>query len=346
MKKHIVFLTPGFAYSEKDSTTIPALQVFLKALKKAKPDIVMTIITFQFPFFKETYNWNGIKVIPLNGNNNKFKKIVTWRRAFLLLKELHKKSPLTAIHSFWIGECSYIGEKFSLKYGIKHVITAMGQDANSNNRYASRLKKTKCYLVTLSNNHNKLLSHNYDLKSTVIPWGLDCLSFPVLKKNEIDILGVGSLNVIKNYPDFVTVISTLKKTYPNIKVEILGSGREEKKIKALILKLELEKNILIRGELPRKQVIEKMAQSNILLHTSTYESFGYVFLEALYSGMHIASYKVGIAEQMYKWHICSTKEEMTQACTSLLKTVVKEKERKLLTTEEKTITSYLNLYNA
>ena len=53
---HIVFLTPGFAESEKDSTTIPALQVYLKNLKKKLPKTKMTIITFQFPFINKVYD--------------------------------------------------------------------------------------------------------------------------------------------------------------------------------------------------------------------------------------------------------------------------------------------------
>jgi len=114
-KLHIVFLTPGFAESETDSTTIPALQVFLKNIRKAVPNSEMRLIAFQFPFKKKKYDWNGIQIVPLNGRNNTFKKPFVWWKALKLLKKIHKESPIDCIQSFWIGECSHIGNKFSNK---------------------------------------------------------------------------------------------------------------------------------------------------------------------------------------------------------------------------------------
>ena len=80
-KQHIVFLTPGFAESDKDSTTIPALQVYLKSLRKTLPDTKMTLLAFQFPFSKTIYDWHGIEVILLNGKNKRIKKLWVWRKA-------------------------------------------------------------------------------------------------------------------------------------------------------------------------------------------------------------------------------------------------------------------------
>lgn len=344
--QHIVFLTPGFAESESDSTTIPALQVFLKSMRKVLPNAKLTLLTFQFPFTKKKYDWHGIEVIPLNGQNKRLKKLRTWRKATKTLQKLHKIQKIDTIHSFWIGECTRIGEKFATKYNINHVVTVMGQDAVVKNSYGKVLINSNANIVTLCPNHQKALQKTYGLSSVTIPWHLDVSEFPTLQKNTIDILGVGSLNEIKNYGDFIDVISALAKTYNNLNVQIIGDGDMRNEIEAKIKNLQLNTTITLLGKLPRTEVFAKMSQSNILLHTSMYESFGFVFLEAFYSGMHIVSYDVGLALDSTKWRVCQDKITLIEACNSILSKENIAQNRSVLGTEEETMNAYLLLYNA
>ncbi|MGH1385945.1 glycosyltransferase [Kordia sp.] len=344
--QHIVFLTPGFAASENDSTTIPALQVFLKSMRKALPNAKLTILSFQFPFTKKKYDWYGIEVIPLNGQNKRLKKLQTWRKATKTLKRIHKTQKIDTIHSFWIGECARIGEKFAKKFNVNHVVTVMGQDASIKNSYGKLLLNSNAKIVTLSENHQKALQVNYDLNSNIIPWHLDVSEFPELQKNTIDILGVGSLNTIKNYGDFIDIISALTKTHKNLNVEIIGEGYMQNEIETKIKNLQLEDTITLTGILPRKEVFQRMAQSQLLLHTSMYESFGFVFLEALYSGMQIVSHNVGLAKAAENWHVCEHKIDLIEACSKLLSKENIQKKRITLSTETETINAYLSLYHA
>ena len=343
---HIVFLTPGFAESEVDSTTIPALQVFLKSMRNALPKSSLTVLTFQFPFTKETYDWNGIEVIPLNGQNKRFKKIWTWQKALQTLQKIHKKQPIDVIHSFWIGECARIGQRFAKKHQINHVVTIMGQDASVKNSYAKSLLNSNAKLVTLSTNHQAELQKTYGLESVIIPWHLDTNDFPPLQENKVDILGVGSLNTIKNYEDFIDIISAVAKTQKNLNVKIIGEGTLQNELKTKIQNLQLEQTITFCGKLPRQEVLKKMAQSKILLHTSVYESFGFVFLEALYSGTHIVSYPVGLAESSENWHVSNHKIDLIEACEKLLSEADTEKKRIEFGSEAKTINAYISLYHA
>lgn len=344
--QHIVFLTPGFAASEDDSTTIPALQVFLKSMRKALPNARLTLLAFQFPFTKKIYNWHGIEVIPLNGKNKRLKKLQTWYKAKKTLKKLHKTHKIDTIHSFWIGECARIGQKFAEKYTVNHVVTVMGQDAAIKNSYGNYLMNSDTKIVTLCKNHQETLKKTYDLDATIIPWHLDSSDFPDLRENTIDILGVGSLNAIKNYSDFVDVISALSKTHKNLNVTIIGDGELRPQIERKIQNLQLEDTITLLGHLPRGKVFEKMAQSKILLHTSMYESFGFVFLEALYSGMQIVSHNVGLATTSQNWHVCDDKAALIEACEKLLALKDTDKKRSTLSSENETINAYLSLYHA
>ncbi|WP_237274907.1 glycosyltransferase [Tenacibaculum ovolyticum] len=343
--QHIVFLTPGFAKSEEDSTSIPALQVYLKNLRNALPNCKMTILSFQFPYTKKKYKWHNIEVIPLNGQSKRYKKLLIWKKALLKLSKLHKKHLITTIHSFWIGECSIIGTRFSNKHNINHIVTVMGQDAKLKNLYAKYLANTNVKIVTLSQNNSNILYKNYQLTSTIIPWFLDIDIFPKIQQSDIDILGVGSLIPVKNYPDFINVISILVKTHPNLIVEIIGEG-DQIPLNQLVKKNKLEDNISIIGGLSRNHVLKKMANSKLLLHTSNYESFGFVFSEALYSGMHIVSYNVGIAKPLNEWIVCSNKLELIKSCEKLLLLPNKVKKRILLNSQQQSVNDYLDLYNS
>ena len=100
IKKHIVILSPGFAESEQDSTTIPALQIFIESLKKLNPHFIIQIIAFQYPYKSQAYHWKGLVVHPLNGRNSKLKKPFLWRKAWLKLKEINREKPIDILHSF------------------------------------------------------------------------------------------------------------------------------------------------------------------------------------------------------------------------------------------------------
>ncbi len=341
---HIVFLTPGFAASENDSVTIPALQIYLMALRKDLPQVKLTLITFQYPFTNKKHNWNGIDIIPLNGGNKKSRKIATWYRSYRLLKKIHSETPFTVIHSFWIGECSLIGQFFATRKNITHIVTAMGQDVFKN-KYVKFINEKRSKLVTLSENHQTELYKNYGLRSDIIPWGIDTNSFPKIKDVKIDILGVGSLNNIKNYPFFIDVIKKVVEKKPNLKVEIIGGGNESSKIRSLIKSHNLNENITLTGELSRDSVLQKMSMSKILLHTSKYESFGYVFSEALYSGMQIVSFDVGASQKLPEWKVCNSEESFVANCLNLLNDENSERKRILLSDIDFTLKAYLILYH-
>lgn len=344
-KKHIVFLTPGFPKSEKDTITIPALFVYINAFKEAfSKTYDITIISFQYPFSKKKYQWNEIDIIPLNGGNKKSKKISTWFLAYNTLMSLHKKEPIECIHSFWLGECSFIGQIFTSKNKIPHILTLMGQEGRKKTIFKNFINNSKTTIISLSENQSKIIQKKLNYTSQVIPWFINTNEFPNIEPKSIDILGVGSLNYVKNYDAFISIIFQLKNLYPKINAEILGEGDLHRELQYKIDRLGLRENIKLLGLMPRKKVLEKMSCSNILLHTSIYESFGYVFLEALFSGMRIVSNDVGISRESEEWKVCTDETEMIQACSYYMK-LPKIKQRITLYNKEDCLVPYQKLYS-
>lgn len=211
-----------------------------------------------------------------------------------------------------------IGQLFCSKNKIPHIVTVMGQEAVKKNKYIKFLKPTTT-IISLSEQHKMDLYKYRSINSKVIPFAIDESEFPDFKERTTDILGVGSLIPVKNYSDFIKVVELLIVLFPNIKVKIVGGGIEENNLRNLVKEKKLDNNIAFTGLIQRSEVLNIMAKSKILLHTSKYESYGYVFSEALYSGMHIVSYEVGIASQSECWNIGDNVKDLFQFCQNVLK---------------------------
>jgi len=341
--KQIVFLTPGFAQNEQDNTTIPAIQIFIKALKNKHPDLKITILSFHYPFTKQKYKWHNCEVIPLNGGNKRYKKIQVWKNAYQTLKNLNKENPISIIHSFWLSECAFIGHWFSKKYKIQHLCTIMGQDVLSKNYYLKLLPLKKMNLIFVSDFQQQQFIKTYNLHSKVIHWGIDNASFSYNTSKSIDIIGVGSLIPLKNYELFIDIIFEVNKIIP-VKTLIIGEGIEKKNLQKKIKNLKLENSITLTGLLNYNKTMSYISKSKILLHTSNYEGFGMIFAEALQGKTMIVSKNVGCAFASENWRICTTKEEMINACVKVLSTSFSESEKNPYLIE-KTVENYLKIYN-
>jgi SAM-dependent methyltransferase len=62
-----------------------------------------------------------------------------------------------------------------------------------------------------------------------------------------------------------------------------------------------------------------MQRTKILLHTSGYEGFGVVCLEALYAGAHVISFCRPMEQDIPHWHIADSPEEMMQMAEEILR---------------------------
>src|SRR5690348_1686379 len=149
--KHIVILTPGFAADEYDDTCLPAQQAFVLALQSVRPEWKISIISLQYPFRQDAYQWKGIHVYAIGGKNRgKLARLFSWGRTWKQLKDLQRKERIDGILSFWYGECALIGKRFSLHTGCKHICWILGQDARPGNRFVGRAKLEPGEIVAMS----------------------------------------------------------------------------------------------------------------------------------------------------------------------------------------------------
>lgn len=319
--KHTLLFTPGFPTDESDGNCLPTVQNYARELVESGGVEVVTVLSLHYPFESRSYVWNRINVIALGGANRKYpSRFFLWNKAMKALKKIHEEKPIDVIHSFWMHECGMLGNRFARKYNIKQVITLMGQDMKPPNRFVRFVKQDRAKIVALSDFKPQLSETGIREPDMVIPFGLPEREKQWAKSTgkTIDVLGVGSLIHLKNYEQFIRVVALLKKDNPEIYAELVGDGVERKKLSELIDKLELNSNVKLIGHLPRNIVYEKMNQARVFLHTSDYETQGYVFNEALLTGLPIVSKQVGIASEQPYWKMGNTNEELAEHLQSLL----------------------------
>jgi len=312
---NIIFLVPGFPKDEQDSTCIPALQQYVSHFAKSNLDTKIAVIAFQYPYRKQKYQWHGIDVYPCGGKGRgRIGRLITWLLVIRYVLQVHLQNKAVLIHSFWLEECAFMGQIMSKILLTKHIASIMGQDALKRNSYLKYLDYSLMVITAGSFNAADFFYNSTGHKvDAIIPIGLDVDNFhltPHGRDRKIDVIGVGALTALKNYELFIQVIAKLKAFFPDIQAAIIGEGDEYSNLEQMIRKHGLETNIRLLGKLPRSKVIEYMYQSKLLLHPSSYESQGYVFLEALYCGLTVVTFDVGYAKESEKMIICNNKQEM------------------------------------
>jgi glycosyltransferase involved in cell wall biosynthesis len=321
MHKALVILTPGFPKDETDTTCIPDRQIFVKVLKETYPQLNIIVLTFHYPFIAAEYEWHGVKVIALGGKSKgHIHRRIIWARARKILKKLHTQFELTGLLSFWLGECAFVGQQFSEKYGIKYFCWLLGQDAKAGNKYVKRVNTSGENLIALSDFLVREFEKNYRITPAhVVPGAIDTSLFGTTPaERDIDIMGAGSLIPLKQYDVFVDVVDGLKKDMPGIKAVICGKGPEQQMLQDKIKQLGLENSITLTGELPHVGVLELMQRSKVFLHTSNYEGFGIVCLEALYAGAKVISLVRPMDADIANWHVVANKYGMQLAAKKFL----------------------------
>jgi glycosyltransferase involved in cell wall biosynthesis len=321
-RKTFIILTPGFPENEADSTCLPLQQSFIRSLKELYPQIEIIVLSFQHPYHKIKYKWFDIPVIPYSGRNKGgLNRLLLRKRIYSTLKRLHRAKKIMGLLSFWCNECAWTGKHFGDKYGIKHYCWILGQDAKKENKYPQKIRPKPDELIALSDFIRDEFEKNHGIRPfNLVPPGIDTKQFLSLPaKKDIDILAAGSLIPLKQYDFFLLAVAEIKKQIPLVKAALIGDGPERKRLETLITTLGLQPNVSLTGELPHTEVLQWMQRTRTFLHTSSYEAFGVVCIEALHAGAYVVSFIKPMYSAIQNWHIAGNKEDMIQKILEILK---------------------------
>lgn len=321
--RHLLILIPGFPKNEDDSTCLPPVQQFLLCYRRKFPEVKISVITLHYPYHTTPYQWNGIDVYPIDGRNGSgLKRGLIISKAIRIARTINKREKPDLVFSFWLTDAALAGKLISGFLRVPHFIWMQGQDARAGNKYIRLIRPDVNNLGTLSDYHNEVLFKNYGIKAThVIDNGINEMIFPELNNGprNIDLFAAGSLIPLKQYHLFIELVKYLKENgFANIKAELAGDGLLRNSLEQLIKERQLSDNIKLLGSISHKAVLDKMNDSKVFIHTSSYESQSTVVLEALYSGCNTFSFLPIGAKEYENFFFCKDLNEMKTKASQLL----------------------------
>lgn len=317
----LVILSPGFPKNEADSVCMPAQQLFIQELKRDFPKLKIIVLTFEYPLTVAAYSWYHLPVFPFNTwKKGRLSKLFIWSRIWKKLRQIKKENRVVGLLSFWCTECALIGRYFAKFHGLKHYCWILGQDARKANRLISLIRPRPSELIAMSDFLVQEFFKNHHIKPAhVIPNGVNKSQFSrPAEKRDIDILGVGSLIPLKQFDVFIRLFGELTAVQPLLNARIYGKGPEKENLQSLIVGLGLKNKIRLEGEIGHEGVLELMQRSRVLLHTSSYEGFSTVCLEAIYAGAQVISFCKPMKDSIRHWHIATSSEEMLRILKNIL----------------------------
>jgi glycosyltransferase involved in cell wall biosynthesis len=101
--------------------------------------------------------------------------------------------------------------------------------------------------------------------------------------DEKRIISAGRLSQEKGFDRLIEAFSLVNKDFPDWRLDIFGSGEDERKLRKQIEQYQIEKRIIIHA--PIQDVIKEYLNSSIYVMSSYHEGFPMVLLEAMACGL-------------------------------------------------------------
>lgn len=346
-QKTIVILTPAFPANESETYWVHSQQLFVKTLRNNFPHLKVLVLAFLYPYARSRYTWHATEIISFDGMHRKrLQRLLLLTDIWKTLKKICRQNNVAGIFSFWCRECALIGKWFSKRNSIKYFCWVCGQDARTMNKMVKLIRPASGELVAMSPFLANEFENNHGVKPAhVIPNAIDPKAFESrLPEKDIDILGAGSFEPLKQYDVFTRIIKSIQNQIPNVQARHCGIGIEKEKVQSLIDKLGLQDNFKLLGGKPHDELINIMQRTKVFLHPSLYEGYSTVCLEALYAGAHVVSFCHPMEGQIQNWHVVNTTEEMVSTTVRLLRDPLTQYTRVLVHSMDETVRAVMELF--
>ncbi len=203
-------------------------------------------------------------------------------------------------HEFTLA---YYGALASRRTGVPLITTVHGKNFVSGfkRRAAGALlfrKKAGRRMVAVSSDLATHVAHRLGLgagRIVVVPNGVEVPGEPAAPPRVPDeplcLVAVGNLYPVKNHQLLVRAMADLDSAGIDARLDILGRGAEESRLRTLIGELGVEDKVCLRGF--RQDVGEFLRRSHLLVSGSLSEGMPVSFLEAMAAGLPVVAPRVG-----------------------------------------------------
>jgi glycosyltransferase involved in cell wall biosynthesis len=116
---------------------------------------------------------------------------------------------------------------------------------------------------------------------------------PLHRSNSFRLMSIGRLLHLKGFHLGLEAFARLKREFSASEYWFIGDGPERRNLESLAARLRVADRVFFWGALPRGQVLEKLAECDLLVHPSLHDSGGWVCLEAMAAGRPVLCLDLG-----------------------------------------------------
>lgn len=311
-----IFLLPSW-YPSKEK---PLDGIFFKEQAEAlvKENIEVVVVNIVIKSIKEHdvkeevnklkfYEENGVKVYRYVTYNYipRLTEIYLRYYSSILNKVISKiisiegNPELIHIHSAIDAGIAYSKSKMTIPYVITEHSTKYARDIlnNTQKKYLkdvfSNAKVVMAVGVGLKREISKYISEE-KIRVIANPVIIDDSSTTIDKnKKKFRFFSLGLLTNKKGMDALIEAYNLNRDNLKDVELYIGGNGEEFTKLQQLIHKYNLEKDIILLGSLNREEVAYHMKNCDCFILASRFETFGIVFVEAMYYGKPVIGTKTG-----------------------------------------------------
>ncbi|HAR34949.1 MAG TPA: hypothetical protein DCR95_12935 [Desulfobacter sp.] len=215
------------------------------------------------------------------------------------------QGPFDILDAHFIYPDAFAAMKISRKLKIPLVVSARGSDINLYAQIASILPMIRNVLRSA----DAVIGVSEDLVEKMIrlgapekrcyhiPNGVDTHRFHPKGDNSRPkkdrLLAVGNIVPEKGFDNLLKAVAVLKSLHPEIELNIIGSGPHSDHLVSLCKSLEIESLVSFVGQVPHNEINAWFQKSGVFCLSSLREGNPNVVLEALASGLPVASTPAG-----------------------------------------------------
>jgi glycosyltransferase involved in cell wall biosynthesis len=118
-------------------------------------------------------------------------------------------------------------------------------------------------------------------------------SFTIRQSSPFRMASVGELLHLKGFEFGLRAFARFQSRFPAAEYWIIGDGPERKRLERMAAALGVARSVRFWGKIPRGEVLEKLAECDVLLHPSLHDSGGWVCLEAMAAGRPVVCLDLG-----------------------------------------------------
>lgn len=306
-------------YSEQVAGAEKYLLDLLPGLKDEGIECHLICITpakdeHKFTAFCEELNGKGIKAVLINGTVKNFLSIargigkylsdnkIKYLHAHLFKSDLlvvmvkklfsHKIILLSTKHGYEEKYCSnYHRYKGKIKYNLYYFISKYLLKNIDRQVAVSKAMSDLYYQLKLTPERLKFIHHGINIKDLPEPADKEQYRY-----GDKQLLILGRIEEVKGHTYLLNAMPEVIKIFPEVKLLVIGNGTQRELLEQQSTLAGIEKNILFLGF--RQNPYPFMANSDILVSPSMYESFGLVFIEAFAMKLPVIAFDAPAANEI------------------------------------------------